>query len=388
MVRTSIFLVGYACAAESGSLMQSAHSELGSAEGVTFRLNRLAELQMTTKRMEAEYKAMANAIINKEVDPATGRPYEAPRTVDFDIIQGQFDDLLWQLEEEKKTNQRLVMDANAKVTACNTARNTAYSTPATGVDARLAAQQQARQVHNTCRGHENTAIETRKGSCEKFVGEKYCEMHEDDYNYFAAGDTAPHEDLPNRLLNTIANAAECKDDLAQEVVISGNCDDKQKTFELRFCQYDLKLTDTCNTLNTCYTQEIADRGLVVTGVGELEKNQKVVYNMIQKVKCYVDAMKSKFKTLQHSDISHCETMTLDAGVLTIDYPAADPKAPCDLSLLANGAPGDPRWAIAEYNATLHHLHHGETYAGHNSPVISKIESIVNCADRLREIGGR
>lgn len=378
MVRTSILLVGYAHAAESGSLMQSAHSELGSAEGVTFRLNRLAELQMTTQRMEAEYKAMANAIINKEIDPATGRPYEAPRAVDFDVIQGQFDDLLWQLEQEKNTNQRLVNDANAKVAACNTARNTAYSTPGTGVDARLAAQQEWRQKHNTCRGKENTAIETRKDSCEKFVAEKICESQEGDYNHFLPADA---------LMRTIENAAECKEDLADEVVVSTDCDVQQKKFELKFCQYDLKLTDTCNTLNSCYDHEIADRQLVVTGVGELEKNQKVVYNMIQKVKCYVDAMKNKFKTLQHSDIAHCEQMTLDAGVLNIDYPNAETKAPCDKSLLANGAPGDRSWALAEYNATLHHLHHGEEYAGHNSPIISKIENIIDCATRLAEIGG-
>merc|ERR1719454_645600 len=327
--------------------------------------------------METEYKAMAMAIVNKEVDPATGNPYTAPHNGNiFETAEQQFDMLLWQLGQEQKTNQQLVSDANARVAECNTARNNAYA-GAEGVDARLTASNAARVQHDGCRTNENAAIEDRKGSCEKFVEEKYCEMHEDDYNYFAASDPGQHELLPQKLLNTIANAGECKDDLAQEGVVNQNCDDKQKSFELKFCLYDQKLTSTCRTLDSCYSEKIEERKTVVESIQELEKNQKVVYKMVQKVKCYVDKMKTKFTTLAKSDIQECENRDPSTTTLDIDYPAADKKLPCDLSLLANGAPGDSTWTAAEYRE-LHHKHHGETYAGYGSEQISKIEAIVEC----------
>lgn len=383
MVRTSILLAGYGYAAEQGSLMQSHHSDLGTAEGVNVRLNKLAELQLTTKRMETEYKAMASAIINKEVDPATGKPYEAPRDGDiWSTVEKQFDELLWQLDQEQKTNQQLVTDSNARVALCNTNRDTAYSTPGTGVDARLVAQNAARTDHTSCREGENTAISTRKDSCEEFVNRALCDAHGKDYDYFAADDAGTHEDVPQHLLDAIANAGECKGHLEVEVAKSSTCDDKQTNFELKFCEYAQKLEDTCSSLDSCYQTTTEDRAAVVQGVKELEENQKIVFRMVQKVKCYVDAMKSKFKTLQNSDIQSCESkfnLVTDGARLSIDYPAAPPKAPCDKSKLNNGVPGEASWATVEYTTSVHHLHHGETYAGHGSATISKIESIVACS---------
>lgn len=335
---------------------------------------------------------MAKAIIDKQIDPETGRAYEAPRGVDFGRLQDQFDNLLRQLAEEKNTNQNLVLAENAKVTQCNTDRDTAYSANPGGVDVRLATQQGARRSHNACRASENTHIETRKDKCENFVNQKFCEYVD---NTHAADSDAQHQvfatddegDLLSKLMNTITHATECKDALADEKVKSGECDTQQAEFELRFCEYDQVLTDTCDTLDACYLRTTTDRGVVVDAVKELETNQKVVYKMIQKVKCYVDKMQSKFKTLTNADLSECESRSIDASSLTIDYPKADVKAPCDKSLLANGAPGDETWAIAEYNATLHHLHDGGDastgYHGHGAGIISKIEAITDCATHLR-----
>lgn len=365
--------------------MQSHQADLGGAEGVNLRMSKLADLQLTTKRMETEYKAMANAIINKEIDPKTGRPYEAPRGKNgesiWDVVDGQFDMLLWQLEEERKVNQKLVDKANERVAQCNTDRDTAYSTPVTGVDARKAGQVAARGVHDDCRSAENTAIGERKDSCTRFVNQKLCEAHMNDYNYFTKETPGDYQSVPEELLHAIEEATECKGELAHEVATSARCDEKQDVFELAFCQYDKKLTDTCNTLDDCYQAATDDRTAIVDGVSELEKNQKVVYKMVQKVRCYVEAMKSKFKTLTNADIQKCENMVLDASTLSITYPAAEPKRACDLALLHWGAPGDDTWAAKEY-VGLHNMHHGETYHG-TDVTISKIEAIVDCATLLR-----
>lgn len=382
MVRTSILFVGYACAAETGSLMQSHNADLGGAGDVSFRLSKLADLQLTTKRMETEYKSMANAIINKEIDPKTGRPYEAPNRGDnmWEVVESQFDLLLWQLEEERKVNQKLVDDANHRVTGCNNARNAAYSA-ADGVDAKLSASDGERTAHAACRGEENTAIVERKDSCGRFVNQALCDAHKGDYNYFTKATPGDYQSVPEELLHAIAEASECKGELSVEVAKSADCDEAQDKFELAFCEYDQVLTQTCNTLDSCYEAAIADRTAIVDGVTELETNQKVVYKMVQKVRCYVEAMKTKFKTLKTSDIQHCEDMGLDASTLTITKPKPDPKAPCDKKLLQWGAPGADSWATKEYDHSPFTDHHGETYHG-TKEVISKIEAIVSCNDLL------
>lgn len=382
MVRTSILFVGYACAAETGSLMQSHNADLGGAGDVSFRLSKLADLQLTTKRMETEYKAMAKAIINKEIDPKTGRPYEAPRGTDmWDVVEGQFDMLLWQLGEERKTNQKLIDDINQRVKDCNTAHDDAHTEPKTGVNALLASQQGKETAHTDCRANENTKIEERKDSCGRFVQQKVCEVHQNDYNYFTAATAGDHQSVPDALLNAIADATECKTELGHENEQSEKCDNSQAAYELAFCKYDEKLQDTCDTLDSCYSAAIADRTAIVAGVTDLETNQKVVYKMVQKVRCYVVAMKNKFKTLKDSDISACETMQLDASTLSITKPAAEVKRTCDKSKLQWGAPGDDSWAANKYVA-VHHKHHGEQYDGYGKDAISKIEAIVPCNDLL------
>lgn len=382
MVRTSILFAGYACAAETGSLMQAHNADLGSAGDVSFRLSKLADLQLTTKRMETEYKAMAKAIINKEIDPKTGRPYEAPRGDNmWQVVEDQFDMLLWQLGEERKTNQKLIDDINQRVKDCNTAMDDAHTEPKTGVNARNTIQLAKETAHTDCRATENTKIEERKDSCGRFVAQKVCEVHQNDYNYFTAAVQGDHQSVPDALLDAIRDATECKTELGHENTQSAKCDEMQAAYELAFCEYDQKLTDTCDTLDTCYASAIADRTAIVAGVTDLETNQKVVYKMVQKVRCYVVAMKTKFKTLKDADISACETMQLDASTLSITKPAAEVKRTCDKSRLQWGVPGDDSWAAKKY-VDVHHKHHGAQYDGYGKDAISKIEAIVPCNDLL------
>lgn len=362
--------------------MQSHNAELGSAMDVNFRLSKLADLQLTTKRMESEYKAMAHAIINKQTDPKYGNAYTAPRGKDmWDTVEQQFDVLLWQLDEEKKTNQALIDNANQRVKDCNSAADDAYTAEGSGVNALLSKQNGARAVHSSCRSSENGKIEERKDSCGRFVGQKLCEAHDNKYDYFTKATPGDYQSVPEALLHAVREAKECKTELAAEVAQSNTCDGLQDEFELAFCQFDQKLTDTCNTLNTCYADATKDRTAIVTGVTELETNQKVVYRMVQRVICYVSKMKSNFKTLTNEMIEGCEQQSYvneADSKLTINKPKEDPKRECTHKpLLKWGAPGDDAWKTHEYSGVNFTEHHGLTYHG-TSAAVSIIENIVAC----------
>lgn len=342
-------------------------------------MSKLADLQLTTKRMETEYKAMAYAIINKEIDPATGNPYEAPKAAAmWSTVNEQFNLLLEQLDSEKAVNQKLLDQAHANVAQCNTDRNTAY-TETDGVNDRDQQTTDDRTSHTDCRTSENAHIEVRNQNCSAFVEKALCDAHENDYNYFVASDDVGpnYQSVPQALLDAIEHAEDCKDSLHKEKLVSQDCDAKQRTFEMAFCMYDLTLRTTCTALDSCYSAATADLNLVNTSVAELETNQKVVYKMVQKVKCYVDAMSANFKTLTASHIKTCEDQKHDASKLDISYKPVVPKVACDLSKLSHGVPGDASWATQEYTA-VHNEHHGEDYANRGQ-VISKIETQLDCA---------
>lgn len=357
--------------------MQSHNADLGSAVDMNFKLSKLADLQLTTKRMESEYKAMAEAMIKANQNPAMGNPYADAHSKDlWSTVDEQFNVLLWQLDEEKTTNLKLVQAATAKVNACNTARHAAYDDPVGGVKVRSTASKAARGVHSSCRTTETAKITTRKTTCEEFVEKSLCDAHDNRYQFFAK---ANGKDVPTAVLEAVASATVCKNNLAAEVAQSETCDEKQREFEMAFCQYDQKLKDTCDTLDECRTRTEAERAQVITGVEELEKNQKIVYRMVQKVKCYVTAMRGKFKTLSQTDISYCQDQNHAQGAedaLGIEKKAPQPKSPCILTDLAHGAPGDASWSGQEYAGM--HAHHDEVYAGSRAAV-DKIDAVTNCA---------
>lgn len=379
MVRIAFLFAGCVNAAETGSLMQSHNADLGMSLDMNFKLSKLADLQLTTKRMESEYKAMAEAMIKKQFDPATGNPYADAHNKDiWTTVDEQFNVLLWQLDEEKATNTQLIQGATKRVNDCNDARNAAFDEPQTGVKARLKALEDTRNLHRVCRGQENTAIAKRGESCGQFVAKNLCDAHENRYQYFAK----TGNDVPTEVLEAVASAKVCRSDLAAEVAKSASCDVAQRTFETAFCQYGEKLTDTCTELDVCRERTVRERDAVVAGVSELEANQKIVYRMVQKVKCYVTAMRGKFKTLTQRDIQNCEDENHTAGAdnaLSVPKVPPQPKAPCSLAVLDNGLPGAGSWVTAEYTGLT--AHHGNTYNGTHDAV-DQLQAQSDCSTLL------
>lgn len=358
--------------------MQSHNADLGGSVDASFKLSKLADLKLTTKRMEEEYRSMAYALISQ---PKTPNPY-TESTAQFETVTNELNELLWQLDQQKETNQNLITAAYNGVVAVNTQRDSDYEEAETGVNAQSSATTQTRSNHDTCRTTENVKIEDRNSTCSSFVAHTLCSVHKSDYTYFANEAKGDYSSVPNKLLTAIGTAKECKEDLREEVSQSSNCDYRQRAFELAYCLYFQKLTDTCSTLDTNYATANSYWNAVNTAVTELETEQKIVFRMIQKVKCYVDKISNNFNTLQASDIKFCEDkdyLAMADQKLSITKSPPPNKAACDKSSITHGEPGQPSWEEQEY-VDLHHKHDDTTYHG-TSTAVNKIEHILDCTTR-------
>lgn len=430
MVRIAFLTAGYVHASEMGSLMQShnANSEFGSALDVRFKMSQLSDLQLTTQRMEAEYKAMAVAIINKEVDPRTGNPYtEMHDDKVFSTVRSQFELIEDQLKQEKATNQGLINQANHQVALCNKVRNDTFtvgSDNVPSVETLKSAVDAKRLAHSQCRGSENIKINERKDSCGRFVGQALCKAHEEaGYKYFTSGndtsnslqhqgvDPNLHTDyvnVPDAILNAVRTGRECRDELKEENKTAYECDQAQDEFELAFCLYGERVISACRNLDQCYKDKTDERAQVGRAILGLQTEQKIVFRMIQKVKCYVDKIENNFKTLKDEMIKACEVedyVAVADGNLTLDYTVPENKEDCLWNtgdvLLPNGLPGDTdHWSKAEYAANNLNFssvaeHDGKTYNGtnhtpeHDQHEISIIDTIIQCDARsdLNGLGG-
>jgi len=404
MVRTAFLVFGCAQANDAGSLMQSHAADLGSFGDFNFRASKLSELKVTTKRMESEYKAMATALINKQVDPATGNPFNAPadmgRSTDsegpFHYVKEQFNMILLQLNTEKQTNQALIDGAVGKLNTCNSNKDTHYE-EAGGVTDKKSASDTARGVHSTCRQTEHTDISARQDSCGRFVANAVCNAHQGNYSFFTKGvatnaylnnndgsnwDAA----IPAALEQTVREAKECKSELATELVTAAHCDLQQAAFENAFCAYATKLQETENTYEECWYTMKNYYDNVILGVTSLEEEQKLIYQTVQKLNCYVTKMNANFKNLTNAIIMTCEdppigTRTGESYVnqanhtLYLTKTAAPAKEPMDMSDLQYGWVGQSTWQQHEYNQWTVGTHHHQIYYGsdHNVTITETMQ---------------
>lgn len=304
---------------------------------------KMAQMQVTAKKMESEYRALLEAAVRRE--PNTGTPWVPNMT---DIITEQFNVLKTELIEEKDENQRLVDAANAAVATCN---EVMVNRTRDSVDPLAAANSAARTKHKTCRALETTQVPDRDVQCvpPTYQGTPVCEADQDWYNNGAVEAWSGDSFSASTDLNAaIVQAGKCVDYREH----GKQCDRDQVNFETAFCLYSQELRETCSVHHSCYNQAIADRSVTVENVGELESAQKMVWKALQKIFCYMDKLKNAGLTGQNptsQDITDCTALEPATDPLDIEKPAPEAETFCDQGPV-QFQPGNSQWDTNEYGA--------------------------------------
>lgn len=353
MVRSILPTLILGVAAEE-SLMQfekSGHSDSGAS--------RTSAMQHSAQAMVDSYQKLLQDIVNAGSlkDPNTGSSYVPAKDV-LDQVIGTFEGFESDLNNQKLANQGILDMHDQNVVDCNIAKDAAFNKAGTGVVALKSAMQKARGVHASCRNSEDDEIKTMEDDCDAFKKKTRCEPKEaSDQNWYS--NSAVKGEFANSLQDTIAQAKTCRGSVAAVSSRAPVCDENQASFEAAFCAYGAALEQTCQDLDTCYSQTTLDKAAADTSISKLEKEQKIIFRMVSKVRCFLDllvkAAEDTSKMPKQSDIDGCTGIdyTGDANTeLSITYDAAAAKSPCrDDSRVSDepalDLPGSQDWYAGE-----------------------------------------
>lgn len=244
----------------------------------------LNAMQQTAREVTEAYRSLLQSMVDagSGADP---NDYVPTPTI-LSKVRDQFTGLEANLRAQRETNQDIVTGHFEAVQNCNNERATAFH-EAMGVQARVLSMQNARDTHSACREQEDTdigamedecgAFETLKGKCE--------DTQWTDQNWFAAAKTQQ-----GALHSIVGKAVECRAKVKKVTDQAAICDGNQEDFEAAFCAYEKKLTETCNEYNRCYTNAASNKVLADASITKLMNEQQTMWNMIQKVHCYLDLL--------------------------------------------------------------------------------------------------
>lgn len=328
--------------------MQAHELDLMTAQGYS----RTTRMQQSTRQMEDQYKAILNNVVTSGSwdDPKTGNPWVPNKAIILDPVQKVIEDMEGELGEQKQLNTNIMGSHTQAIEKCNTDRDAALNGPVFGLKGEM---QGARGVHSDCRGAEDSAITSMESQCSKFDKLDKC-GHEQ--NWFAA--LAEGEQGTGTLDAVVKQAVSCKAGIAATSGKSAECDRTQDVFKEAFCNYASELQDTCDAHNDCYTAQTSNWDAASTSITQLEKEQKVIYRVMQRIRCYLDLLfgaENGSKPPSQADIEKCQSANHEAKAdadLTIDYGQKAPVGTCygadavkDESV--DNRPGSAEWSAAE-----------------------------------------
>lgn len=301
--------------------------------------SRAVQMQKTAEDMEEFYRSMLEqAVKSQSLDDqnpvVTNKGY-------LDKVEEQFGLLEDELKTEKGLNQKLVTDTRQTVQNCNSARGAGFAGE-NGAVSLKGKMSDARNTHEGCRDTENVYITQMETNCGKFQGAQKCSTDQEWY------ETASFQDV-------VAKAVVCKQNVSAVATKAADCDVKQGVFEKKFCVYASKLETVCSEYDSCYTAAKSAYEVVEADVKEIEDSQKLVWLILQRVRCYIDALETVDATSKPTEdmITNCKAGSYSADILTIEY---KPLPDRDLCLdhpdvkdepTAN-KPGSVGWEAQEY----------------------------------------
>lgn len=304
-------------------------------------------MKKTARDMEHEYRAILELMVQQ---PKLGNEYQPPVGM-IDAVEAVFDTIEGQLSSEKDTLQKDIDDANALIKQCNDDKDDAY-TRGGGINDRKSASDSKRTQHHTCRTDENRLICSSKVACDAFNTKQAqsCSHEQNWYVKFTSPEVVDHATVS--LMNLVNQAGSCRGNLTAEHTKASECDGVQSQFEIAFCQYADRLQKVSDAYDGCYADQTLFRKNIVDAGKILERDNKLIWKMSKKVRCYMDAIKNVEYTntppLQ-KDIDDCVALDPDTSPLDIAYTEPEPKEPCDLSTIEHW-PGQPggQWYNDEY----------------------------------------
>lgn len=296
------------------------------SSGLSVDHGHISTMQNSAQRVSDSYKHLLESMVKSgsKTDPLTGTPWVPSYTI-LEEVRKQFELLEADLKIQYQTNQHIMGNHTQFVINCNVDRQNAFS-GAGGVVALKNTMQTARDDHTTCRNEEDDEIDDMEARCDEFKNSTRCEPKDSsDQNWFASTNMSTYQPSPwNTLRATIDKAKECRTEVLNVTETAQRCDGLQQAFEEAFCKYEKKLTDTCSEHSECYEQAKSNKDQAQGTISELEKEQKLMFRMIQRVHCYLDLLfkaegvgGNNAQMPGQSDITACNGIT--ANTLNTTY---------------------------------------------------------------------
>jgi len=331
MVRLALTTLAM-CAVAEDSLMQfekASDFDVSRAQGHS----RTARMQQTTQAMVDQWKSFVVNVAKSGSwkDPQTGNPWIPDKEVMLEPVQQVIVDMEGELDSQKDLNTWIMGNHTQDIANCISNRNNALTAIGSHEKQTMI---NSRNSHSSCRALEVTEMTDMEAECLLFENIEKCD-HEQDW--FAAYDEG-NEDA-NSLHDVVQKAVTCKTAVHDLTQKANECDADQKQFTKDWCDYHDEVETVCNTFNTCHANRIADWDLANETIVDLEREQKVIFRMLGRIRCYLDLLFAKANedgtgsngevpTLQ--SIEECENVEkIEDSSLDVEYgQKAEPDELC------------------------------------------------------------
>jgi hypothetical protein len=310
-------------------------------------------MRESTKQMEDQYKSLVQNIVASGSwdNPATGKPW-VPKKDFLDPV----DDVIQQMEDQltgQKDENSGIMDTHTQaIVTCNSNLDSSIANAISGLKQTMVND---RGTHSACRTNEDTEIDDMELKCNAFHNADRCDVkHQQDWYSAAAGAGAGGA---GTLKDVIHKAKGCRTSIATLESRANTCDNFQTNFQASWCAYASALDDACETHNSCYTTNKNNWNLAQGTITQLESEQKIVYRMLGRIRCYLRLLFRKSNnegTPTQADIAACQDATVTDTPLDVTYGQIAAPAKCADADAVKDEPTSPTpdtdaWYTREYS---------------------------------------
>merc|ERR1719379_1819874 len=229
-----------------------------------------------------------------------------------------------------------------EVAQCNTIMTEKWASENT--DTLRSNSESAGTTHGNCRSSEIVQLTEMQDTCNSFrESRSSCAWP----NWFAA------EGGNETLEQTKAHAQSCYEKIKTTNPLSKDCDIKQGLYEGEYCTYYWSKNNTGWDHDKCYTREMDERAADFEWIRKREHSLKLQHRMVKMNLCFIELYQgaenaTKAIDLNDEDLHTCVENKVDDSHLDIEYPEAEPQAPCDTSDI-EFYPGEDGWEQKYYD---------------------------------------